>query len=117
MSGSVDRRELLLAGIASAGLAAATLTLSPRILRTSAAAPAPDSFTRYRIGSPQGAQNRLVYRRPVSAMLERSRVTDDIYKATDPLGWTFQGMMHGILTRQQMQSEIEAKHAALRDFF
>jgi tyrosinase len=121
MNDSVNRREVLQAGVAGAALAVSS-TLSPSILRISGATAAPAPLTRYRIGSPTGNQNLLVYRRAVSAMLERSRITnlDDplaVYNGADPLGWTFQGMVHGILTRQPMQTSDQAKQAAIDDFF
>ena len=48
-----------------------------------------------------GDQHLLAYRRAVSVMRERSQKDH-----TDPLGWTFHGMIHGILTRQSKQDAI-----------
>ena len=98
----IDRRQILMVGVASAAMAA-SLSVMPSIgTKPSAAA---GSFTRHRIGSAAGNAQLLSYRRAVGAMREKS-----LANQTDPLGWTFQGMIHGILTRQ-------AKQAAIDEFF
>ena len=102
MINHLDRRQILMAGVASAAMAA-SLSVIPGLGTKPSAAAGP--FTRHRIGSAAGNAQLLAYRSAVGAMRERSQI-----QQTDPLGWTFQGMIHGILTRQ-------AKQTAINEFF